>query len=457
MKNKKILLLNPWIHDFSAYDFWVRPLGLLTLAALLRRCGFRVQVIDCLDSSLDVGVPGGQSGSRKRQDWGCGKFPSEEIPKPEALRPIRKRYRRYGLSPKRLREILQAAGRPDLVLVGSMMTYWYPGVVEAIGEVRTAWPGVPVLLGGNYATLCPEHARAFSGADVVIAGDGEFALPAVLGDLFGSRVDFDFDGSDLDSYPYPALDLMGRLDAVPVLTSRGCPYRCSYCASNLLNRGFRMRDPLRVVDEIEYWSRTRGVRNFAFYDDALLVNSTDRAAPMLEEIIRRGLEVNFHCPNGLHIREITPRLAKLLFGAGFRTIRFGFETASAARQAATGGKVTTEELRRSVAYLQEAGYGRADIGVYLLCGLPGQEAREIETGIDLVRGLGAKPILAEYSPIPGTPLWDEALSHARYDIGKEPLFHNNSLLPCLRPDISTADFQALKSRTRLALQEKGFH
>ena len=108
---------------------------------------------------------------------------------------------------------------------------------------------------------------------------------------------------------------MGRLDAVPILTSRGCPYRCSYCASKLLNRGFRMRDPFRVVDEIEHWSRTRGVRNFAFYDDALLVNSTDRAVPMLEEILRRGLELNFHCPNGLHLREITPRLAKLLFGS----------------------------------------------------------------------------------------------------------------------------------------------
>jgi len=457
MKNKTITLLNPWIHDFSAYDFWVRPLGLLTLAALLRRSGFKVQVIDCLDPYLTDRVPGGQPGTRKRQEWGCGKFPSEEIPKPEALRPIRRRYRRYGMPPNVLQEILQAAGRPDLVLVGSMMTYWYPGVVEAIGEVRAAWPGAPVLLGGNYATLCPEHARAFSGADVVIPGDGEFELPPVLRDLFGARVDFDFTASALDSYPYPAMDLIGRLDAVPILTSRGCPYRCSYCASNLLNRGFRMRDPLRVVDEIEHWSRTLGVRNFAFYDDALLVNSTDRAAPMLEEIIRRGLGVNFHCPNGLHLREITHGLAKLLFDAGFRTIRFGFESASASRQAATGGKVTTEELRQAVAYLQEAGYGQADIGIYLLCGLPGQEAREIEAGIDLVRGLGAKPILAEYSPIPGTPLWDEALRHARYDIGKEPLFHNNSLLPCLRPDISTSEFQALKNRTRLGLQGEEAH
>ena len=103
MQNKKILLINPWIHDFSAYDFWVRPLGLLTLAALLRQSDFKVQVIDCLDPFLTVRVPGGQPGTLKRHDWGCGKFPSEEIPKPEALRPIRRRYRRYGLSPNVLR------------------------------------------------------------------------------------------------------------------------------------------------------------------------------------------------------------------------------------------------------------------------------------------------------------------------------------------------------------------
>ena len=116
MQNNKILLINPWIHDFSAYDFWVRPLGLLTLAALLRQSGFKVQVIDCLDPFPTGKAPGGQPGTRKRQDWGCGKFPSEEIPKPEALRPIRRRYRRYGLSPNVFRQILagrrQARPRP---------------------------------------------------------------------------------------------------------------------------------------------------------------------------------------------------------------------------------------------------------------------------------------------------------------------------------------------------------
>jgi hypothetical protein len=454
MSQRKILLINPWIHDFSAYDFWVRPLGLLYLAALLRLAGFRVGVIDCLYPPQTAPLPGGKEAARKRRMWGCGKFPSEEIPKPGPLHLIRRRYRRYGMQPKRFREMLQAAGRPDIVLVSSMMTYWYPGVVEAIGEVRSAWPGVTVLLGGNYATLCPDHARAVSGADLVVCGEGEFALPAVLRDLLGRPVDFAFDANDLDSYPYPALDLCRPPDSVPILTSRGCPFRCSYCASHLLNSRFRVRDPVRVVDEIEHWNRTYGAKHVAFYDDALLVHSAQRAVPMLEEILRRGLAVHFHCPNGLHIREMTPRLAHLLHRCGFRTIRFGFETVSSFRQVQTGGKVTTEELRQAVAYLREAGYGREEIGIYLLCGLPGQSARELEAGIDVVKKLGARPMLAEYSPIPGTALWDDAVRQARYDIVREPLFQNNSLLPCLGFDISAEDVEALKNRTRPVRQEK---
>ncbi len=265
---RSFLLVNPWITDFAAYDFWVRPLGLYTLAALFRAAGHRVDLIDCLE-----GGAGETRRPPKRGAWGQGKFFSEEIARPDALRFIRKRYRRYGMTPARFRERLAAGGRPDAVLVSSMMTYWYPGVVEAIREIRGAWPGVPVILGGNYATLCEGHARAFSGADRVSAGDGERVLPPVLADLLGGTFDLGFDGGDLDSYPYPALELAGRLDAVPILTSRGCPFRCTYCASALLNHGFRVRNPVRVVDEIEHWHRRHGVVDFAFYDDALLVRS----------------------------------------------------------------------------------------------------------------------------------------------------------------------------------------
>jgi len=131
----------------------------------------------------------------------------------------RKRYRRYGLSPNALQQILATADRPDLVLVGSMMTYWYPGVVEAIGEVRTAWPGVPVLLGGNYATLCPEHARAFSGRCRDCRRRGVCAACRSGGSVRRPRR-FRLRRKRSRQLPYPAMDLMGRLDAVPILTSR---------------------------------------------------------------------------------------------------------------------------------------------------------------------------------------------------------------------------------------------
>ncbi len=117
--------------------------------------------------------------------------------------------------------------------------------------------------------------------------------------------------------------------------------------------------------------------------------------------------------------------------------------------------MTTAELRQAVAYLREAGYESRDIGVYLLCGLPGQPSREMEAGIDLVAAAGARPILAEYSPIPGTPLWGEALGHARYDIAGEPLFQNNTLLPCLHREIAPVGFQALKTRARESAVNEG--
>ncbi len=72
--------------------------------------------------------------------------------------------------------------RPDAVLVTSLMTYWYPGVTAAIRLVREYFPGVPVILGGIYASLCPDHARSHSGADLVLTGPWETGLPPHLAD-----------------------------------------------------------------------------------------------------------------------------------------------------------------------------------------------------------------------------------------------------------------------------------
>ena len=104
-----------------------------------------------------------------------------------------------------------------------------------------------------------------------------------------------------------------------------------------------VRDPVKVAHEIEFWRRDHGVQDFAFYDDALLT-PRPHATRILKEIISRDLSVSFHCPNGLHAREITRETAMLMRQAGFATIRLGLETSDPLRQHRTGGKVTNSSL-----------------------------------------------------------------------------------------------------------------
>ncbi len=443
---KNILLINPWIHDFAAYDFWLKPLGLLYLGGLLRQNGHKVNFIDCLDPHHPEMLTRGLK--PQRHPYGRGKFFRHVIPKPDKLKFMPKNYCRYGILPEIFHDDIRKHQDTDIVLVTSMMTYWYPSVFAAIKIIKEELPRIPIVLGGKYATLCHEHAVKHSGADYVISGAGEAQIMELLEKLFGEKPKYLPDEDNIDSYPYPVFDLIGNIVQLPITTSRGCPYRCSYCCSHILNKKFLRRGPLNVVDEIEYWQKKYGVINFSFYDDALLVEPEKMIIPLLVEIKKRNLTCQFHCPNGLHLREIDPDLAKLLYSSGFKTIRFGFETADFQRQKETGGKVVNKELADGVRYLKNAGYKTDDIGIYLLCGLPGQRASEVQDSIDFVKKCGAKPMLAEYSPIPGTKLWAEAIAASPFDIQAEPLYHNNSLLPCRNDDFTYEVYTKIKAELK---------
>lgn len=440
------LLINPWIYDFSAYNLWYRPLGLLSIASLLRINGVDVSFIDCLEEEAGAIYAGHLTPGKMKPD-GDGTYLRERIEKPSPLRMIPRNYHRFGLSPARVREKLGSLARPDVILLTTMLTYWYPGLFEMIALVREIFPGTPVVIGGNYVTLCPEHAKK-SGADVILPGEGERTLPALLKELLKIDMQNLPDPENLDSYPHPAFDLLDRPASLPIMTSRGCPFRCSYCASHLLHPAFRRRDPILVADEIALWHHRFGTRNFSFYDDALLVDAHNMAIPLLEEIIRRELPLQFHCPNGLHLREITPEISRLMRKAGFKTIRFGFETSDLARQKQTGGKVNNAELAEAVKNLKNAGFPVGEMGIYILCGLPGQTQEEVAESIRHVQSLGARPVLAEYSPIPGTGLWEDAVASSCYPIAEEPLFHNNTLLPCRNESLTIDSYRRLKLLTR---------
>ena len=434
-----VLLVNPWIHDFAAYDFWAKPLGLLQLAGILQHHGITVSYIDCLDRFHPSALP-----TDPHARYGRGPYHKTALSKPQGLEDVQRTFSRYGIEKQWFRDSLDRAGTPDLVLVTSLMTYWYPGVQETIQELKSRLPNVPVILGGVYATLCYEHAKQHSGADMVVSGPGEACLLELVKEFIGFEAAPHFDAENLDSFPYPAFALQSRVNYIPLMMSRGCPFSCAYCASRFLNPHLMVRSPSSVVGEIEFWHQKKGVMDFAFYDDALLVNSKKRTLPVLQEIVAKGLDLRFHTPNALHVREISREVADLMFQAGFKTIRLGLETAAFAHRGALDSKVTADEFAKAVGHLQSAGFAKDQVGAYLLWGLPGQALEEVEESIRIVKSCGITPVIAHYTPIPHTDLWPKAVASSRYDLAKDPVFANNALMPCRKEGFAWSIISRLK-------------
>jgi radical SAM superfamily enzyme YgiQ (UPF0313 family) len=434
-----ILLVNPWIHDFAAYDYWAKPMGLLYLASILREHGCNVSYMDCLDRfHPDIKKPA------KTKSDGRGSYFKIPIPKPAGLEDIPRNYSRYGIPEEFFRKDLLNVPKPDVILVTSHMTYWYPGLFETIRILKENFSSTPLILGGIYATLCHDHAVNNSGADRVVSGTGEKLILELIGQFTGFSAKLKFSPKDPDTYPYPAFDLERKTTFVPVLTSRGCPFSCSYCASRFLVPDRIIRSPESVTHEIRYWHEKHKVKDFALYDDAFLADAESHAIPILEKIAESGIKIRFHTPNAIHIREITKETADLMYRSGFQTVRLGLETTHFDKRSGLDHKVSEPEFKRAVLFLKEAGFSKNQVGAYLLAGLPGQDDESIIESIKTVKESGITPIPAYYSPIPHTALWKKAVLSSRYDLEKDPVFSNNAVFPCRKQEFSWKTVEALK-------------
>jgi radical SAM superfamily enzyme YgiQ (UPF0313 family) len=329
------------------------------------------------------------------------------------------------------------------------MTYWYHGIRDTITVIREFFPKTPIWLGGIYARLCTEHARRNIGADEIITlSTAELChkIEASTGFTLRNKPSW----SCLNAQPSPALDLIPHLTYVPIIASIGCPFRCPYCASQLLQPRWERRSTEAIYHEISTWNEKQGIADFAFYDDALLLQSEESLKPALERICKERPGIRFHTPNALHIRALTAEWCSLLHESGFTTIRLGLETTRAEKHREWGGKVETDMFLSAVERLLAAGFSPKQIGVYLLCGLPRQSPEEVSEAIGVVLQAGVQPYLAEYSPVPGTALWEEACSISSYDITNEPLYHNNTFHACRRPEFTYSDLMHLKELARQA-------
>ena len=409
MERVRILLVNPPIHDFAAYDFWLKPYGMLSVAGQLRG-----QADFALFDYLDRQHPSvaGREGLQSDR-WGRGRFRRERIDKPALLRCVPRYYRRFGLPQSLFVDFCSQQKSFDCILIQTVMTYWYPGIEEVIDDVRRIWPQTPIVLGGNYATLCPDHAAAL-GADLVVAGMELDPLWRLLG---------------LEPDPaQPALwEAYDGLETGVLKLAQGCPFHCTYCSVPQVYGQFRSRSLERSLADLEHLVAC-GAKNVAFYDDALLYDSETVLKPFLDAVIDRDVAVNFHTPNALNARFITADLAELMIRAGFKTFYLGFESSSRQWQKSTGSKVYSEELTQAVGLLVAAGADPACITAYQIVGHPNSDAQELEGSMHFVHSLGIRGMLADFSPIPGTP--DGEACRQWVDLG-EPLMHNNTAFPVI--------------------------
>jgi hypothetical protein len=255
--------------------------------------------------------------------------------------------------------------KPELVLITSLFTYWWNPVWESVTKFKNLYPNAKVVVGGIYASIMPDHCKQ-SGCDEVHTGLLEEAEKLI-----------------------PAYDLVPKCSFCVIHASRGCVRKCEFCYSHKIEPKFK---PKRSIKQEIVKS------NVSFLDNNLLTN------PYIEVILKELIEKKVNsswCLSGVDAAFVTKEIADLMYEANFRDIRISFDRAD-------------EEgaCKRAIRYLEEAGYQRKKIGVFILYNFE-DSFEEVEKRRLIIKNWGAHIIKQRYIPIPSLtqtylhPKWTE--------------------------------------------------
>ena len=333
-------------------------------------------------------------------------------------------------------------------------------------HLKKAYPDLPIVLGGAHASLLPEETLATAPKiDIIVRGEGEETfselLPAVgnkqpLSEIPG--ISYRKDGEvasnqarsknvDLDSLPFLAYHLLpwhsykphpphGRaLPFSAIITSRGCPYRCSYCSKPIFGNKFRGQSPERVVEEVAYHKKRFDIKEFAFYDDVFTLDKR-RAHAIADEIIKKTLKIDWTCETRVNL--VDKELLRHIKQAGCYSIAYGIESGSPEILNTLDKGISLEQVEEAVRLSHEVGL--QTIG-YFMIGSPGESPETIRQTIQFAKKL--KLDFAQFSvttPFPGTKLYDlylngrkggdipwESFVYAGMGGGITPVFESNLL------------------------------
>lgn len=408
----KVLLVNPPIYDFSAYDVWLKPLGLLYLSSILKEFGIEVVMLDCLDRNLFLDIPAKEDGT--------GKYPQKDIKKPDIISNIPLNYKRYGAKKEKIEEILSLNKDTDYVVVTSSMTYWYLGVVEIVETIKNYLPKAKIILGGIYPILLPNHAKKlFSDKVDIIITSSNFSEILEYLQIPEAKKYLHF-----SNFPIPDYTLYSRIWYVVMRFSYGCLNSCSYCASRAIFPSYQTKTETQIIDEILKLYHLTMCKNFVLYDDALLnTKNLDFIFKVFKNLTNLNLDIRFFTPNGINPKFVTKEIASLMRQLNFIDPRLSLETTSEITHNIVDRKVSFNDFENALKNLVSAGYKPQEISVYLLAGLPNETLEDVYNSINIISKYKVRIRLCEMSVVPKTKLF--------YDLGldenTDPLLYNNTI------------------------------
>jgi radical SAM superfamily enzyme YgiQ (UPF0313 family) len=387
----RIVLVHPtgsnWVpgkKDVTAVANRMAPLGLLSIAAYLEREGHEVFVLDCL---------------------GPGAANSNDT---------------------HVRSILQN----DPHMVGfSATTSGFPDGYDLAVRIKARRPHVKTVFGGvHISALGSTLLDGYEAIDYLCLGEGE----ATLADLASGKKPAHVDGlvwrdgnqavlnpprqqiPDLDDLPFPSYEKLRGFPkgynlplfsyiytpGATMVTSRGCPYQCSFCDRSVFSRGYRYNSAAYVYTHAAYLNRRFGVRHINIYDD-LFTAHRDRITEFCSLLVSKPLDMQFNC--AVRVGHCDDELLEMLKAAGFLQLSLGIETGDESQMAVHKPGVHLDAVRDTVRRIQAKGM-RAK-GLFMM-GLPGETIASIIKTTEFALSLGLDDMnMSKFTPFHGAPLW----------------------------------------------------
>lgn len=318
---------------------------------------------------------------------------------------------------------------PDVVGI-TTMTMTLVDVIRTIDTIRKPNKDTKIILGGPHVHLFPDETLRSSNADYLVLGEGERTFSDLIEHLNDKKLKhvpglvFKHNGNvvntglrpaieDLDSLPFPARNLIpiqkyssllskGKV-VTTIITSRGCPFKCSFCARPHLGKKFRARSPVNVVEELEECVKM-GIREFLFYDDTFTINK-QRVLGICDEIVRRKLEIGWDIR--ARVDTVDEEMLGYLKNAGCQGIHYGVEAGTDNILNSLNKGITISQVQKAFALTRKH---KISVLAYFMIGNPGETKDDIETTFRVMKSL--KPDYTHITiltPFPGTEIYSKGL------------------------------------------------